>query len=814
MKRWLIAFLVIALAGVALLGLTRESSRVAEHKAFDEILAYEISGAQDVVVSVPGNVARLSVTTWAIVTPPAQYDPALTYTYALGVTAADARGQRLFQRDYFQVSRVSVPDLDGPRASADFVARLADGGDWVTDSRTTDVELDAFEGRGGRVRFSASGPGKPRLLLRIAFSQSRGQLERRVLTRSLDPGKRRLLVEGRASLGFGDLPEPAQQRALASWGRRIGALGSKGVDYVERRLLLGNFRPRAEERATPDLGIDIDAQHAAALNLEGPLSLYLASDRDGELEVADGTLPPRRVPVTSRSGAVLQLTSAGARTVKVNSSLPLHVRFQLGEAERTRQIGDFAPAPAREGKIEVGPDVRRQRYFRLHPAEPIRVHLARGQEMLGLTLRGVCRPHDPLRRARVVATWREQGLTRTAEADVTVTRSDYDRFADVGDASEAAWLQFSAPVGARDVELTGPADLAVSVWTREPMTAGNVIHPAYARELAEDEVFRNAPYQVRSWAGLVPDNADALVLAGRELIALTQVRIHRIAPAATAKVLPERTLLPLGTPLRRELLMPERLEPGLPLPSGAWTPIRGVTALRVEAEGPDAARLSLRYRLGSQPLGDTLRVLVDEQTLHEQPLLLASGTLERPLSPGVHRVKLLGLREDSEAYARAAPANGGPVVKSYSVFELGREGQMSFQLDQKAGETLKVVLFVVTEGVSRPFRLSYTVDGGRVTRRSGGFFRQSTEPSGLLEGVSGVEGSGRLWEASPSSGPNVYADAVGRAELRLGDDLNAGRRVVRIQQRGGKRAFVRAVVVGQASASGAPELGLWSAEAF
>ena len=815
MKRWLIACLVIALMGVTLLGLAQRSSQAISQTTFDETLAYEISDAQDVVVSVPGNVERLSVTSLAIVARPAKYDPLAASAYALRVTASDAQGKRVFQREYFQASRVSAPELDG-RGETEFVARLAGSRDWVTDPRTTDVDLDDFHGRGGRVRLTAAGPSKSHLLVRIAFSESRGNVQQGVLARSLDAPKRRVIVEGRASLGFGDLPLAAQERALASWGRRIGALGGKDVDYVERRLLLGKFRPEAQANPAPDLGMDIDAQHSAALNLDGPLTLNLVSDRDAEIELREGAEAGRTAHVNRGSGTAVELTGSSPRTIEVRASTAVHLRFQLNERDRARQIGDFSFQAARDGKVEIGPDVRRQRYFRMDPAVPIVLHLAPGQDTVGLTLRGLCQPNDIERHGHVVARWRQRGQLRSAETEVTLTRSRFDGFPGVGDASDAVWLQFHPPIGASDVEFTGPTDLAVSLWTREPMTTENVIHPAYAHALGENEVFRNAPYDVRTWATLVPDNSEPLALSGRELAAAVQVRIENPTLGAAGRVLPERALLPSGTPLRRELLMPAQLGRGVPLPTATWTPVRGATALRIEAQGPEAARLSLRYRLGSQPLGATLSLVVDGSQVYEQPLLLESGTLERPLEPGLHVVSLGGLLPDSEVYARAAPAMGGSVVKSYNVFELSPLGHMDFQVEQRAGETLKLILFVVTEGAKAPFQLSYAVDGGHPVKRLGSFFRKSTEASGMLEGVSGAAGSGHLWEAAPSRDHLENPDGVGRAQVRLGDDLGAGRHSVRItnSRADGGRSFLRAVVVGQAPAPNAGEFGLWSAEPF
>ncbi|HKY36898.1 MAG TPA: hypothetical protein VJN18_13215 [Polyangiaceae bacterium] len=817
MKRWLIACLVILLAGVSLVALARRSGEALAQKPFDEILAYELSSGQDVVLSIPGKVERLSVTSWAVVPRLDRYDPAASYGYALGVTASDGQGKQLFRRDYFQASRVSAPIIARDRET-EFVTRLAEGSDWVADPRTTDVDLTALGERGGRVRLTSAGPSKARMLVRVAFSERRGELERRVVARSLAPPKRRLIVGDRASLGFGDLPKAAQQRALASWGRRVGALGSKGVDYIEQRLLLGTLRAGSQPKQDVKLGIEIDSRHAAALNLDGPVTLHLMTDQDAELELSEGAAASRRLRLPRGSGVATELTGNGPRTVKIKSTAaPVRARFQLSETQRAQQIGDFVVQAARDGKVEVGPDLRRQRYFRLHPQEPIRVHLPHGQTMIGLTLRGICQPDEPERRARVVARWKERGISHSAEAEVTLMRSEFDRFPDVGDASDATWLQFQAPTSADEVELTGPIDLATSVWTREPLASANVIHPAYARPLAEHDVFRHAPYDLRSWASLVPDNAEVLVLAGRELWVAVQVRIQSRALAAASGPLPEKALPPVGFPLRRELLMPTTLGAGAALPPATWTPIRGPTPLRIAAEGAEAARLSVRYRLGAQPLGGTLSLLVDGHPVHEQPLLLESGMFERPVPPGIHVVSLDGLHSGSEAYARAAPAKGGAVVKSYSVFELRRDGVLKFEVDQKAGEVLKLILFVVTEGSHRPFELSYTVDGGDLSRRSGAFYRQKTEASGTLQGLTGAPDFGHLWEALPSRGVVANSDGVGRAELRLGDDLNAGRRVLTIRSRAepaSRRVFLRAVLVGQSQKADAGEFGLWSAEPF
>jgi hypothetical protein len=209
----------------------------------------------------------------------------------------------------------------------------------------------------------------------------------------------------------------------------------------------------------------------------------------------------------------------------------------------------------------------------------------------------------------------------------------------------------------------------------------------------------------------------------------------------------------------------------------------------------------------------------------EQPLVLTSGRLRAEVPPGVHEVAVEGLGSGGTAYAKAPPAAGQTIFRSYLVYELSRKSPIDLVVDQKPGQHSTLVVQVTTENGSRDWKLWYSIDGGSAALRSSGFYRRTTERSGTLTGRGGSNGSGTLWELDRAlETPTALPDGTSRARIVLGDDLRPGRHTVSLRyqepppsilQRDGaaaERVWVRVVRIGQAPDADPDRTRLWTVE--
>ncbi|XXX75252.1 hypothetical protein WMF30_47145 [Sorangium sp. So ce134] len=840
--RWLIAMALLGVTAFALSLLPGAPPLGSSLPAEDEILAYHIEPERDLVIKIPAEIDAVEVTTWAAVK--ADFcDSARRYPYGFVAAFVNERGKEVARHVYDLESRVSC-DPDRPLGEGEYAARLATGAGAVTDPRSTLLITHDALPQGGQVRLRAKPAvdtdGRPldlTILSRLEGRYQRSETSRAVYEQSLDAEERRQMGRRVSALGFADLPEPARKELLRGWARRLEAGGREGIDYEMSRLLLRRFRmpfPRAEGRGASEFVIG--ERHAAALNFRGPLSLDIEGPPGRTVRVADGASAPASVELGPLGRATVRLSREDIRTVVIDGVGPdFGVRFGAPEAQAMQQIGEIVhpamppPAVAEAAgasgepaaaagaagaaggaqaapmRLQTPPDVRLVRYLALDPSDPVIARIAPGQELLGLLIRTEIEASGGANQgdATVVARW-GPGPSERAELKVTLPRSRFEWWNDGFDASEPRLAILRPPEGVERIEITGDARTHVRLRAIEPGVHETLYRLPYRVTLAEDETWRYAPFDVSTWTDVRAVNLDDLERKERFSDLREQVRIERSGEGAKSDAdRPERILLPEHAPVRRRLLMPAWQSAGEPSPGDAWTPLLVAKDVRVDGEGARAGRLSVIYRAARASLGKEVAVRVDGEVALKEPIVALSGALRVAAPAGTRRVEIEGLGDVGVAYTDAPPANGGAIVRRRDVFELTRARPMTYRFKQAAGETLHLVLFVVTPGENADYRIRYRIEGAKPASREAAFFRRVTIPDGVLAGRGGDLTRATLWEAATDK---RGTDGVGRGVIRLGDDLAPGERVVRLSLLGpqagdagetAKAVWVGAVLVGQ-----------------
>ncbi|WP_437951848.1 hypothetical protein WME98_14485 [Sorangium sp. So ce296] len=856
--RWLIAMALLGVTAFALSMLPGAPPLGTSLPAEDEILAYHIEPERDLAIKIPAEIDAVEVTTWAAVKADV-CDSARRYPYGFVAAFVNERGKEVARHVYDLESRVSC-DPDRPLGEGEYAARLASGAGAVTDPRSTLLITHDVLPQGGQVRLRAKPAvdtdGRPldlTILSRLEGRYQRSEASRALYEQSLDAEERRQMGRRVSALGFADLPEPSRKELLRGWARRLEAGGREGIDYEMSRLLLRRFRmpfPRAEGRGASEFVIG--ERHAAALNFRGPLSLDIEGPPGRTVRVADGASAPASVELGPLGRATVRLSREDIRTVVIDGVGPdFGVRFGAPEAQAMQQIGEIvhpampppavaaAPSAAAEAagaaaeaagaaaeaagaaadpatdapgaaraaplRLQTPPDVRLVRYLALDPSDPVIARMAPGQELLGLLIRTEIEASGGANQgdATVVARW-GPGPTERAELKVTLPRSRFEWWTDGFDASEPRLAILRPPEGVERIEITGDARTHVRLRAIEPGVNETLYRLPYRVTLAEDETWRYAPFDVSTWTDVRAANLDELERKERFSDLREQVRIERSGEGAKSDAdRPERILLPEHAPVRRRLLMPAWQSAGEASPGDAWTPLLVAKDVRVDGEGARAGRLSVIYRAARVSLGKEVAVRVDGEVALREPIVALSGALRVAAPAGTRRVEIEGLGGAGVAYTDAPPANGGAIVRRRDVFELTRARPMTYRFKQAAGETLHLVLFVVTPGENADYRIRYRIEGAKPGSREAAFFRRVTIPDGVLAGRGGDLTRATLWEAATEERGK---DGVGRGVIRLGDDLAPGERVVRLSLLGpqagdagepAKAVWVGAVLVGQ-----------------
>lgn len=829
MKRWVLAFAIVASLGGALAAsVWLPSNKPPPAVPDDEILAFELHPSRAVLLKVPGAIDELALTTWCVVSPQSNYDPATLYAYSVKVDFLDL-DQRLLATEVFEPeTRVSLQSPQGVEARS---AWLVDSNDWVTDSRTLTITTAKKLPKGGFLRVEMLRSEVSTLLLRATFREKRMAIERAAHEESLDLRDRRKLMGLRSSLGSDDLPPDERSSALLFWGRRLDAVGLEGRDFFVRRLLLSDFRASLPTSVGPQLGFDIGPRHAVAFNVSRAIKLDVLTPVGKEVRVVQGGAV---VGSEDRSGVrvtTIDVPANAPRTLILDTpSLPdVRARFLVRNDEASAQIGVSNARPFDAERVEISPDVRVMRFYALEDNRPIVARMAPGQRMLRVVVRGEQDPTDSREawEGRISARWiKKGGAVETANLVVGLTRSKLDRWrasADPvsvggkapppgtigGDATDARAAILRVPKDVEQVEILGDPNVRVSLYTDDPQVQDDELRLPYRLQLAEKEVWRNAPHDLSRWAHLVPSNATSLDADRRYRDLAAQVRIE--LEGAGRVPLPERGLTAEGTPVARHLLEASTYSPGTPFPPDAWTPLTGPsTWLRIEREGPRAGALSITYVADEERLGESVKLLSDSVMLTDQVAMVRAGELQATVAPGEHEIAIDGIGKGGVAYANAAPRARGPIVRRRVLAELTAEHPIVFHVPQPPNTPLTVVLFVASEGASEPWGVHYDIDGGGPKEREGKFFRAITRPRGAVGGRTGDAGAGSFWETSGSASDR---HGLSKGKIPIGDDLEGNTRSVRVFLDGSNaRLWVRAVVVGEGDPAPVDGVRMWVEE--
>ncbi|AKT36859.1 hypothetical protein [Chondromyces crocatus] len=823
--RWVVALTFIAVVALGLANIDENPLSVGRTPpAEDEILAYHVDEDRDIVVKVPIEIDAVEVTTWTALPPQDDVpcDSALRYPYGFTATFIDEQGHQVARHDFDLESRISC-DPDRPADSSEYAARLANGGGPVTDPRMSLVVTRDTLPRGGHLRLRAKpapttpGPdGRPAynvppvlprltVLTRLEGRYQRGEALRKVFEQSLDADERQRVVRNVSALGFADLPDLARERVLTTWARRLEAAGIEQKDYTVSRLLLRRFRtpyPRAEGRGTSEFVVG--ERHAAALNFRGPAELHLEGPEGRTVRIADGYVAPSPVVLGPEGRAVVLLQREDIRSVIIDALGPdFGVRFAVPRDQASVQIGEILHRTTPEGlRVETPPDVRIVRYLDLDPKAPVVARIAPGQDFLGILLRTEIDLGADVEagEANLVARW-GPGEREFAKLQVMLPRSRFEWWSEGFDATDPRMAILRVPPGAERIELTGDPRTHVRLRTLEPGVLETLYRIPYRVQLQDDETWRYAPFDISEWTDIRAANLDELERNDRFSDLREQVRIEKVGKGARGPGdVPERPLLPEHAPVRRRLLSPAYQSPGEAYPGDAWTPLIDPKHALIEAAGNRAGRVVVTWRAERARLGKQVSLVVDGETATEERIAALAGTLKLDLSPGKHHLAIQGLGSTGAAYMDAAPADGGPIVRRRDVYELTGTRPLVLKFDQHPGETLHLVLFMVTQGGNAPYRVRYDIEGAKPGSTLGAFFRRITIPEGILTGRTGDFGRGTLWEAATD---RRGVDGIARAVIRLGDDLSPGPRTVRLWLQGQKedgmanRLWVGPVLVGQ-----------------
>jgi len=794
MKRWVVVFALVAFVAALLMGVR---SFRGQPGPTDELLVYEATPARSVQTPVPADTYRVVLTTWLLVDPQPFHDPARVYPYSVTVDVLDHAGHLTGSQRVDNLTRISG-DPNLPIERGEFAARPADGADWATDPRSTVVDVSRLAGGRGLLRVRALGKPDTRVLVRLAYAEPRSELERDVVERTLDSERRRALVERRSSLGFGDLPPQARQRVLATWGRRLTALGRNGRDFVNRRLLVGGYRADLRDVEQPN-SVAIGPHRRAALNFEGAVSLWISAPPRSVLHVLDRAAPdqdPSSLLVGDSGRISIPLEGTLARTVDIWSERPRSVRFDLPAAMGDQILGQGASVVWGQ-RIATVPDAKLQRYYRLADDEPIRYSVLPGQRRIGITVRAEL---DTARQAqgwaKLAVEWR--GAAEAVESfteQLRLERSDYEV---AGDASvtDRRTVLLRPPEGATELRIMGSQSTLVSVWTDEPGVDEDRIAPEYDAPLEEGYVWRYAAYDQRTIAVLRPDGDD-----GSQMVGVTvQARIEPLT--SRGKAIVARPLLPRGLPISRQLLRPIWYGARGAFPPPYWTPLRdGTSRLHVASNGPRGRRMILQYRADEERLGQDLVVELDGRQVLDQRLIARRAQVRIAAPAGVHTLVLRGLGATGLALVDSAPAGGAEVVRRQTVYEVTSKRDAMFDLERRPGEILALMVEVATEDGPAPFRVSFQIDDGDVDAVRGRFFTRMTTFEGTLTGRTGGEHA-VFWEVE-TRGSERWPVGLGQARIQLGDDLGVGRHRIALRALDAGRSYwIRLVTVGRVAQEG------------
>jgi hypothetical protein len=806
MIRFAIVIATCALVLIALLGVRTYAG---EDRVFDEVLAYELSPNEPLRVRVPGGIDELILTSWAVVTPEPRFDPRKPYRYTLGVELKGEVPDATPAQSLTLESRVSY-DPARPLAMGDFTARLGNSEEWLADPRSQRLSLSALGKPGGfAVVRARGGPGVERVMVRLTYLEPLGKLEKRVRARALRPERGRRMVAGRSSLGFDDLPLAVRDRALENWERRFPAVGREGVDYVTGSVLIGHRLPLVTAEGAPRDDYAVGPLVRTGLNFARPLGLRLHGPPLAEIEVTEGASPAYSVLIGESGQADLALKGDSPRTISFGAPATARLRFSVAFGDERAQIGAVDSALG-EQRVFLSPDVRIQRYYELDPKQPVVVRLAPGQTAVGLSVRAFV-----------------DGDARSASARISSLAADgkpiaFEPFVDELEASLfdrvkerrvtlARHALLDAPAGTVELAVYGELGTLVTPFVREPGVLEDRPEADYDIELPEGMAWRHAPCIDKVVAAVRAGNDAALDADGRAVRVEATVRLeaeHSVGPKVV-----ERGAEPKGRPLVRTAFLPSS-RPNAARVGDIWSFLPfGVPTAVLVPRAADSEPLSVFYRVKASVLGQPLAFSVDGKIVADDPVVVRSGRFRTDAGPGRHELLLSGADAGAGqaigvAFASALSVKGGPVFQRRSVYELAFGRALELDFERKADELLSLFVTVVREAGPGPVELRYAIDPKRTTPTPRKMYRRVTDAKGTAVIHALDRDRALLLEAEERDAGHPLPHAVARHRIELGDDLEVGEHVLRLEAPpSGKQAgslWVRAVVAGRTIQRGVP----------
>lgn len=797
MKHLLIVTAVCALMLLAVIGVRNFDAHGAPR---DEILAYEVSVEQSVEVTLHGGVERVSLTSWLVLPFDTPGDEPLPYALEVRLTSSD--GTAVMSRRFDGVTQ--LPASSGETGGSE--ARLSDGVGYVSEPRTVEVDVAPLGSNAGRLRVSAA-PGRySRMLLRLAHSVERTEFEKRLLSRTMSTPERNNLTREHASLGFFDIPADVRTEAIGRWQQRLTAAGREGRDYLVRRLLIG---PRAAAEVDPGrigAGLESSPRERIALNLSGAVTLRVWSSESTRIQVdVVGREAPSSHAIGAQRWIDLTLEPEGLSTLVVFADPPSRLAFSAPSADSAHFFQTEPPRPSGR-RLEILPEIVRQRAYRLDAAVPVTLGIAPAQSRIGLSLRSMreaaaapLADGDAAPEA-VRILWQDAsgGELSASQVPVSFEASLFETVDDES-VSEREIVQLHVPKGAARVLVFGNEHLLATPFVPEPGVDSIVFQPPFDQPPPEGLRWRNAPLDIKDWALIRPDDEPALRAAGRLRTLACQVRLEpdtsRGAPMAP------RTLEPRGEAASRPVFVPTTYSPKYPFPDNAWVLLDAQRKTRPVSVAP-AGELSILYLADAERLGQSWSLLSGGEAIHVGTLAFRSGARRLELPAGSVELGVEGLGAGGLLLAQAAPRGGGAIVKRQTFHALAPGEQLDFDFRLAPGELASVVVTVATEGGNRTLQLSHSVDRGRMSGRADHFQHRTSDYERQHRLRTGELGQALIWSEPFQARAETLPDRLGRISIPLGDDLPPGPHRLTLRHPKGtaaalSRYWVRAVLVGR-----------------
>lgn len=792
MKNLAIVALVVLVLLLAVLGVR---SFDAGNSPRDEILAYQVSPEQPVEVTLHGGVEQISVTSWLLVPLDTPVDEPLPY--ALEFQLSDSSGNVRMNRRYENFTRLPSTFT----GSTGDEARVADALGYVTEPRTIDVDVQKLESRAGRLKIWSATGKYDRVLLRLAHRVERSTFEKRLLARTMSTAERDHLTRERSSLGFFDIPDAVRAEALGYWYQRLTAAGREGRDYIVRRLLIG---PVSSARPTPEWegeGFETSESQRLAINVAGPLTLRVRASGTTRVHMdIVGRSAPSVHAVAGERWVDLLVDSEGLATVVLFADPPSQLSLSAPLADAPRVFTNDPPEQSGQ-RIKISPDTSIQSLYRLDPVTPLVIGVAPGQTRTGLSVRStrVARGEE-VDRVRVVWQGADQRELGSVELRLRFEPSLFERL-DEQPVTEKQIAQLHVPPGAQQLLVFGAPHLLLSPFVEEPGVEQVSYLPPFDQLPPEGLSWVHAPMDVKDWALIRPDNEAALRAANRTAKLHAQIRLEPNV-IEDAAILP-RTLEPTSEALSRPVFTPTTYTPRYPFPDNGWVMLNSARPERAVSV-PEPGEVSTLYLADTDRLGQEFAVLAGSEAVFRGTLAFRSGAHRLELTPGVVELGTQGLGNGGLLLVQAPPATAGVILRRQTFYALERGGRLDFAFRRSETELLTVVVMVVTERGRAHVALEHAIDGGTQKGRLDHFYHRTSEYRGRHEVRTGELGEALVWsEPFGSPGTEALPDRLGRAIIRLGDDLGAGAHRLTVrhpegsERTGRNRYWVRAVVVGR-----------------